>query len=167
MATPTTLPASFSAGAVLTAAQMNNIRGAFRVLQVVSATYSTTTINNTSTFADTGLTASITPSATSSKILVLVSQNGVYKTVGNTQNGVVIALYRGTTSIATLSANAAYTNTDSRNDAGSVSGFILDSPSTTSPVTYKTQFKNVVNSAGVLVQEAGESSSIVLCEISA
>ena len=42
MATPTTLPASFTAGQVLTAAQMNDLRGAFRVLQVVQATKANT-----------------------------------------------------------------------------------------------------------------------------
>jgi hypothetical protein len=43
MATPTTLPASFVAGNILTAAQLNNLRGAFRVLQVVQATDATLT----------------------------------------------------------------------------------------------------------------------------
>ena len=38
MATPTTLPAAFVSGAILTADQMNNLRGAFRVLQVVTST---------------------------------------------------------------------------------------------------------------------------------
>jgi hypothetical protein len=33
MATPTNLPATFVAGNVLTAAQQNGLRGAFRVLQ--------------------------------------------------------------------------------------------------------------------------------------
>jgi len=37
MATPTSLPASFTSGQVLTAAQMNNLRGGFRVLQVEQA----------------------------------------------------------------------------------------------------------------------------------
>jgi hypothetical protein len=39
MAAVTPLPATFVSGDVLTAAQMNDLRGAFRVLQVVSATY--------------------------------------------------------------------------------------------------------------------------------
>jgi len=167
MATPTNLPASFVSGAILTAAQMNDLRGAFRVLQVVAATTSTVTQNNTNTFADTTLTASITPQATSSKILVLVTQSGVYKTVGSSQSGCDIQLLRGATVISSLSKNAAYTNTDSRNDIGSVCGFVLDSPATTSATTYKTQFRNATNATGVLVQNAGEASNIVLCEISA
>jgi len=54
------------------------------VLQVVNATYATSTSNNTGTYADTGLTASITPTSASSKILVLANQNGVYAD-GNAQ----------------------------------------------------------------------------------
>src|SRR6266851_4890847 len=54
------------------------------IINTVNATYSTETTNNTSTLADSGLTASITPSATSSKVLVTVMQNGVGKDTGNT-----------------------------------------------------------------------------------
>jgi hypothetical protein len=83
MATPTTLPASFVAGSILTAAELNDLRGAFRVLQVVNATTSTTTSNSTSTYADTSLTATITPTSTSSKILVFVNQAGCGKETNN------------------------------------------------------------------------------------
>jgi hypothetical protein len=55
--------------------------GSGAVLQVVNATYSTYTSSSSSTFADTGLTASITPSATSSKILVIVSYKTFYSKV--------------------------------------------------------------------------------------
>lgn len=135
------------------------------VLQVVTGSYSVSTQNNTSTFADTGLTASITPKSTSSKILVCVSQCGVYKTVGNSQSSCEIRVLRGATTILTPSINATYNNTDSRNDVGSVTGFVLDSPSTTSSTIYKTQFRNTQNATGVLVQENGETSTIVLMEI--
>ena len=167
MATPTNLPAAQTTGNVLTAAYMNDLRGAFRVLQIVSATTSTIAQNNTNTYADTTLTATITPQATSSKVLVLVSQNGVYKTVGNTQSGCDIQLLRGASVITNICKNASYNNTDSRNDIGSVSCYFLDSPATTSATIYKTQFKNAVNATGVLVQNALDTSFIVLCEISA
>jgi hypothetical protein len=167
MATPTNLPAAAVAGDILTAAYVNNLRGAFRVLQVVSATYSTATQNITSTYADTGLTASITPQATSSKILVMVSQNGCYKQNGNAANALLLKLVRGATLVGQLANAGGFTNTDIRNDFGSVSGFFLDSPASIASVTYKTQFANIFNGTGVYVQEAGETSSIILCEISA
>ena len=46
-----------------------------KVLQVVQATTSTAVEVASLTYADSGLTADITPSATDSKVLVIVSQN--------------------------------------------------------------------------------------------
>jgi len=56
------------------------------VLQVVNAITSTNVSNSTATMTDTGLTATITPKFSTSKILVLVSQNGVYKSAANANN---------------------------------------------------------------------------------
>ena len=44
-----------------------------KVLQVVSGTTSTSASSSTSTFVDTGLTATITPASSTSKIMVIVS----------------------------------------------------------------------------------------------
>jgi hypothetical protein len=168
MATPTTLPAAFVSGDVLTAAQMNDLRGAFRVLQVVSANYNTQTANSTTTYADTGLTATITPSSTNSKILVLVSQAGVVKGTGNASSGCDLILLRGATQISQFSYGAGFTNTTTSNFVGNVSCMFLDSPATTSATTYKTQFKNQVAASQVIVQISnGSESNIVLLEISA
>ena len=168
MATPTTLPASFTAGAVLTAAQMNDLRGAFRVLQVVSANYSTAATNSTTTYADTGLTATITPSSASSKILVLVSQAGVVKGSGNAASACDLILLRGATQITQFTYGAGFTNTTTTNFVGNSSCMFLDSPATTSATTYKTQFKNQVAAAQVIVQiNSASESNIVLLEISA
>ena len=167
MATPTTLPATFTAGQVLTAAQMNNLRGAFRVLQVVSASYSTGTTSSSSTFVDTGLTATITPSSTTSKILVIAVQEGVSKNTGNAANCVDIQLLRGSTVIQATATGVGYTNTDSVLIVGSTTAITLDSPATTSATTYKTQFRNNFNGASVTIQRSGEASVIILAEISA
>ena len=63
--------------------------GGGKVLQVVAGTTSASASNSTTTYADTGLTATITPSAASSKVLVLVSQQGVRKSDGNSGNGLI------------------------------------------------------------------------------
>jgi hypothetical protein len=167
MATPTNLPASFVTGAVLTAAQQNDLRGAFRVLQVIYGSTTTATTNNTSTFADTTLTASITPQSTSSKVLVMVSQNGCFKNSANSENRMNIRLMRGATNIGKVSGDLfLYTNTaDSNGGAASIS--VLDTPATTSATTYKTQFSNPNNTAAVIVQEGSALSTMVLMEISA
>ena len=135
------------------------------VIQVVNATYSTITSNSTSTYADTGLTASITPSSSSSKILVLVSQNGCRKQSNDTY--LQLRLNRGATAIVTFSGAAGYTGTVTTNDVGSVSTVYLDSPATTSSVTYKTQLASGTNSVQVNVQTASDTSTITLMEIAA
>ena len=142
MAAVTTLPAAFTVGQVLTSTQMNNLRGAFRVLQVVSSTYDTAKTSSSTTYADTGLTATITPSSTSSKVLVFFVQNGCGKEAGDSGSELQIQLLRTATVIAFCSGGS--NNTSSVNYFGSISAAILDSPATVSAVTYKTQFRNYV-----------------------
>jgi hypothetical protein len=168
MAAVTTLPASFVAGSVLTALEMNNLRGAFRVLQVVNATTSTLVTNSTNTYVDTGLSATITPSSTSSKILVLVSQNGVQKSDGNAGNRVDIQLVRGSTQVLLVCSDVCFTNSTLQLSVPSASASYLDSPATTSATTYKTQFKNSAAAASISVQfNNSNASTITLMEISA
>ena len=102
MATPTNLPASFTTGAVLTAAQMNDLRGAFRILQVVSGSTTTETSTSSTTHADTTLTATITPQSASSQILVYVSHPSYFKGNGNSSNSINFRLVRGSTNIYTF-----------------------------------------------------------------
>jgi predicted HNH restriction endonuclease len=165
MATPTNLPAAFVAGAILTADQQNNLRGAFRVLQVVSATYSTQTSSSSSTFADTGLTATITPQSATSKVLVIVNQAGVYKDSSNTQ--CKLQLLRAASVIINFENYAAHTGDAGQSGVGGCGTIFLDSPATTSATIYKTQFASTNNSAAAFVQTAGGTSTITLMEISA
>ena len=143
MATPTTLPSTFVAGNVLTAAQMNNLRGAFRVLQVVEANKLDVFSTASSSYVDvTGWTATITPSATTSKILVIYSAS----TSGGTYTGFQIvrgstAIGNGTASGSRVAANKAYYDA-AASGGESIYGSFLDSPSTTSATTYKMQVKN-------------------------
>ncbi len=136
------------------------------VLQVVSATYSTENGNSTSTFADTGLTASITPQSTSSKILVLINQAGCYKSA-NTYLG--LRLVRGASVILNFERYGGYTNTATTDGFGSCSTSYLDSPATTSATTYKTEFASMANIASAAVQAStggiGSASTITLMEI--
>ena len=163
MATPTTLPASFTAGQVLTAAQMNSVRGAFRILQVVSANYSTTATSTTTVYADTGLTASITPSSATSKILVMVHQNGIAR---NSTGNVNLKLFRNTTDLShQFAKDAGQAATTGDNYVGTCSTTYLDSPATISATSYKTQFMST-GSTG-FVQVGSSSSTITLMEISA
>lgn len=135
------------------------------VLQVVNATYSTTVASTSTTFADTGLTASITPKFSTSKILVLATVNGVQKNATNTALGT--QLLRNSTNITQIDGLGTYTNSAQVNSS-SVSINYLDSPATTSATTYKVQFNNQTGTGTVQVQAYYSTisvSSITLMEI--
>lgn len=136
------------------------------VLQVVNATYSTEATNNTNTYADTGLSASITPTSATSKILVLAN-NAVSKFGSDIQSGVHLNIVRGSTQIIQFAVIVGYTATTGTTIHSAGIAY-LDSPSTTSSTTYKMQFKNGgANAAGVHAQESGATASITLLEIAA
>ena len=142
--------------------------GGGKVLQVVSANYATATSNSTSTFADTGLTATITPTSATSKVLVIVSQNGCTKSAGSSQNRISMRLLRGATSILSLGDYFGYDGIATEVIGESISCNYLDSPATTSATTYKTQFMNPQNQASVSVQfTSSHNSTITLLEIGA
>ena len=138
--------------------------GGGKVLQVVNATTATTVTSSTSTFVDTNLTATITPSATTSKILVLVSQSGM---AAAADRGAGLQLLRGATILLTNNYAIETTNQTAGPIGASVSLCYLDSPSTTSATTYKTQVASSTNQASVNAQRNGQTSMITLLEIGA
>jgi hypothetical protein len=152
-----------------TGGTLDRLNRAGNILQVVNATYSTNTTSSSSTFADTGLTATITPTSATSKILVLACQAGCGKNGGNTR--LYLRLLRGATTIADFERMAGYTNSSADNFIGACSVAYLDSPATTSSTTYKTQLASQNNSSPVYVNLAdggvNSTSTITLMEIAA
>jgi hypothetical protein len=138
--------------------------GGGKILQVVEGSTSTQATNNTSTYADTGLTASITPSAATSKILIICSQQGIYKSEANSNQELQIKLMRGATDLADY--NQLYTGSAMRL-TNSITFTYLDSPNTTSATTYKTQYRSASNNDIVYVQANTDRSSIILMEVGA
>lgn len=147
-----------------------------KVLQVVSAVYSTETVIASTTLTDTGLSVSITPSAATSKILILTSQQlRAARTSGSRASGGVRLMRDATEIFAVLgSNNDAFIFSESSagtsiyiNITGSI--VYLDSPSSTSAITYKTQARATVTTSGgsVTAQSGGSSSSIIAIEIGA
>ena len=132
------------------------------VLQVVNATYAVTTSNTSGSYVDSGLTASITPSSASNKILVIVNQLGCGKN-GNTY--MLARLKRSSTVLAVLSGGSGYTNSTASNNFGGLGMTWLDSPATTSSTTYSTEFATAVATNQVYVQGNSENSTITLMEI--
>jgi hypothetical protein len=164
MATPTNLPASFVSGAILTAAQQNDLRGAFRVLQVIYSTTATFTTFDT-TYADSNLTATITPQSTTSKILVLAFNNGCVRGSEDSGNDLNLRIVRGATQILEVLGFGA-TGT-ALLQLGTVPMQVLDSPASISALTYKVQGKNSRVGSTVGVQYQSTTSTLVLMEISA
>lgn len=159
-----TIPAVGLSSGVPTRAQLPS----GSVLQVVNVDFGTEVSSSSSTFADTGLTATITPISASSRILVFVCHAGCAKATNNT--ALQLRLLRGASVILNIEDIAASNGTANANFVGGTSATFLDSPATTSPVTYKTQFASRANNAAVFVQAygsvlGGTRSTITLMEI--
>jgi len=138
-----------------------------KVLQVVTRTTTTQVTSTSSTFVDTGLTATITPSSAASKVLVLVSQQvcmdsndtGIM-TVKIVRNSTDIQtnLYSAFLSLATIVRYTAYN-----------SYIFLDSPNSTTATIYKTQFAMPTANSSTygFVQRGSGTSVITLIEVAA
>ena len=120
MATPTTLPATFVAGNVLTAAQMNDLRGAFRIVRVSSVaktdTFSASVAAGASTDI-TGLSITHTVQESTNQVLLIAQLGTVASTGGFANCG--IAFYDGT---SLLNIGAAASNRTRVSAGGNVGG---------------------------------------------
>jgi hypothetical protein len=135
--------------------------GGGKVLQVVSGTHATQVTNSTNTFADTSLTASITPSAATSKVLVLIAQS--VQQDNDATGEITMKMLRGATQLGT-DQPLLYTGTNIFKSAF-FSACYLDSPSSTSALTYKTQIKATAGNGRCNI--GGGTSQITLLEIGA
>lgn len=148
-----------------------------KVLQVVAANNTTQVSSTSTTYADTGLTATITPSATTSKILVIITQ-AVTVDRSATSAAARMQLMRGGTVLTELAGGthkntygAEFVGPTYMNIRGDRSIQYLDSPSTTSATTYKMQGGCSQQPGGATVtvffQHESSISSITLLEIGA
>lgn len=154
--------ASIAAGAGISTSKL----GAGSVLQVVQGTYSTLVTSSSTSYADTGLTATITPTSSSSKILVLISHTNNYKTSGSSVNNLFLNLCRNGSQIVQFGDELGYTGTALTLYFSALFNY-LDSPATTSATTYKTQMRNGNAVSQVAVQANNNMSTITLLEIAA
>jgi hypothetical protein len=114
-----------------------------QVLQVVQGIYNTFGSTTSTSYTDTGLTVSITPKFSTSKILVLITLNieGRADTVGC---GVNAQIVRGSTVVfiseRSVNIDAAASGNARVIGGGTMSISYLDSPATTSSTAYKVQY---------------------------
>ena len=143
------------------------------VLQTVYNNYATqVNITQNTSHVSSGLTATITPTSTSSKILIMVSQQ--HKIFNNTSdNGFGIRFKRDSTVIYTPSATNyhvyGYFNNSYFDMRGNTSFYYLDSPASTSALTYSTEVRMYQGSGAphVRLQDNSNQSQIILMEIAA
>jgi hypothetical protein len=139
------------------------------VVQVVSATFGSATSSTSTTFIDTGLTVSITPNFSSSRILVLAQINGCYSS--GFDSALNTRLVRNSTTITNIDAIASYHTTGvTEVGVGGVSISFLDSPATTSATIYKVQMCRGGGSGTVFIGASSGNtsvSSITVMEIAA
>jgi hypothetical protein len=159
-----------AAGTVLTSdgdtAEWAAPAGGGKVLQVVSAVTTTATAITSASLTDTTITATITPTLATSKILVIVAD--VVHISGASSMFTGIALIRGSTNIFNRENEAGVAmQVDSGNTQAShnSSQVYLDSPATTSATTYKVQAKRISGSGTITFQRSSVPSSITLLEI--
>ena len=136
------------------------------VLQVVQATTDTATYAVNTSFFDTTLQGSITPSSSSNKILITVTLSGTGIS-GKSSAGdrVHYRLLRDSSDLHYWEKLYGYTDSV-LTFSGSVSTVKLDSPSTTSTITYKVQMHGN-GSEAVMAQWNSGVSTMTLMEIAA
>ena len=131
------------------------------VLQVVNATYSTSTGTSSLTYVDSGLSATITPKFATSKILVIAQCTGFNYSASATSN-LNYQLVRNSTAIYTPPTYSQYVNTGGSSAQLIVTSTLtfLDSPATTSATTYKLQI-NVANASYTATAQYGNAPSVI------
>ena len=132
------------------------------VLQVVNGTTATTQVTTSSTYSDTGLTATITPSSTSSKILVLANVPDAHNSA--TISLLYLNLVRDSTQLIEFVKHGDHLSGQSLVTYGGSTSY-LDSPSTTSATTYKVQFAVHSNGGSQHIFLNGSTGTITLMEI--
>ena len=130
------------------------------VLQTVSQTYTSAASTSSTSYVDTGITVAITPSATSSKVFVIANVLGISSEAG-TDSAVSMQVLRDSTKVAET-VNVGLGDTAQENQGITLQA--LDSPSSTSALTYKVQFKNRV-AASVSINTSTDYSTITAFEI--
>ena len=146
------------------------------VLQVVQGSYSTYTTTTSTSLVSTGLTASITPKFSTSKILVLVNPNMAISYGTAAIASLQLQITRGATQILyqdrAIAINAGTGGGGVIYSAVSLGLSVLDSPATTSATTYTLNFAVANGSMSGRINDYSSTTStngstITLMEIAA
>ena len=138
------------------------------VIQVVQGSFGTSVTTNSSSYVDTGLTASITPHNSNSKILVMADIMGAGGLIsGNPDTHGSFQIVRNSTAIVSTTFRGYDYGSSGLIDFSTINMKWLDTPTTTSTIIYKVQFKRRDSSSSIRINEDHETggSTITLMEI--
>jgi hypothetical protein len=144
--------------------------GGGKVLQVVQDVSTTEESTTSTSYVDTALSIAITPSAATSKVLVIVNAAVAFGRNNAIEGGMLFNLVRTSTQLGEkkmaleVDTSATENRIVPKMDASII---YLDSPNTTSATTYKVQFKTEFASSTAYVAPNSGLSSITLIEIGA
>jgi hypothetical protein len=146
--------------------------GGGKVLQVIQDTVTGSVSTTSASFVDTGLDVTITPATTGSRFLVMATIGQVAKFPGNVNNSVALEIVRGGTQIYYGTDGSLFENESDYLYVGPISFSKVDSPNTTSAITYKVRFANYVSgSTSTINHSTGGSatleSTLIVMEIGA
>ena len=157
----------YGVGDVATALAAKAATSAIKVVQIVTAVQESNTSVFSTTFTDSGLSATITPYSSSNTILILVGQrvSSIMNASGSRAAG--LRLLRGATVLRTYTefvGHNAATGAGGYSAVGAA-GFMAyqDSPATTSATTYKTQIQISDTASNSWV--TANPSTIILMEV--
>lgn len=134
------------------------------VVQIVTGTTSTAVTNATTTYADSGLTATITPTSASNKILVIFQHGSTSKNATASVN-MQVNFLRGATSIGYIETMYIGSAVDAQLAGPQL--VVYDNPATTSATIYKSQFKLAGAGGNCTMQSTSTTSNLILIEVSA
>jgi len=152
-----------------TAPEWADAAGGGKVLQVVNGYKTNYSTTSSTTFADAGLSVTITPTLATSSIMLLINFQNVWMPTAANQ-ALWIKLLRDSTDLQNMSTTTGHSSANER--IGTWSGVWIDSPSTTSSTVYKMQMKAYQTGSTIYFNyNAGQSevatSTITAIEIGA
>lgn len=138
------------------------------IKQIVTASLATLTSTTSSSYVDTGLTATITPSSTGSKIIVIYA-SAKMTVNGSATNMTAINAYtkllRGATAVSeSLHGFDLFAASNYKTPYIPFTITSIDSPSSTSALTYKVQYKGSATQE-VVIADSTAPATIILMEI--
>lgn len=133
--------------------------GGGKILQVLQDTVVGEVATSSTSMQDTGLDVTITPSSSSSRILIMATLGSPGKNIGNANTSMAVEIARGGTRIYYGSDTALFEQESDYFYAPPSTFNYVDSPATTSATTYKVRFSSYVSGQNVYINKNGSGAS--------